>query len=187
MQRLRQQTSSDNDEHDADSRFTADAQHGTSQQDTRFSAGLTPISNSTYHCDDLSVLITDQQVDAYEPPPRHVADMLFQSYLDTVHPTFPVIGKTTFVSQYQEYFAKQTIPNDNWLAILNIIFAIGAKYAHLIKADWRGDERDHLVYFTRARMLGFNSESLLGHAEIQRVQISGLLAFYLMAINQINR
>ena len=33
---------------------------------------------------------------------------------------------------------------------MNIIFAIGAKYSHLIEAEWRGDQRDHLLYMTRA-------------------------------------
>lgn len=36
---------------------------------------------------------------------------------------------------------------------MNIVFAIGAKYSHLIGADWKGDERDHLVYMTRAVQL----------------------------------
>lgn len=45
------------------------------------------------------------------------------------------------------------LPN-KWRAILNLIFAIGAKYSDLTKAKWRGDDRHHLIYFTRARMLG---------------------------------
>ena len=33
---------------------------------------------------------------------------------------------------------------------MNILFAVGAKYSHLIGAEWRGDQRDHLIYMTRA-------------------------------------
>ncbi len=146
-----------------------------------------PVSESTYHCDDLTVLIPDQ-VDPFETPPRHTANALYQSYVDTVHPAFPIIGKVTFTNQFQTFLDNDNVnTGHNWLAILNLIFAIAAKYSHLVQAEWRGDERDHLIYFTRARMLGFNGETILGHAELQRVQITGLMAFYLMAINQVNR
>lgn len=146
-----------------------------------------PVSESTYHCDDLDVLIPDQ-VDPFEIPPRHTAYALYQSYVDTVHPAFPIIGQVTFTNQVQTFLDNDKInTGHNWLAILNLIFAIAAKYSHLVQAEWRGDERDHLIYFTRARMLGFNGETILGHAELQRVQITGLMAFYLMAINHINR
>ena len=40
-----------------------------------------PTSGSTYHCDDLPVLVSEQ-VDPFELPPKQVADRFFQSYLD---------------------------------------------------------------------------------------------------------
>lgn len=151
-------------------------------------SGFTPISESSYHCDDLTLTLPDP-VDPFEVPPQATANMLFQSYLETVHPAFPILGTNTFISQYQAFQLSQNKSkiNHNWLAILNLIFAIGAKYSHLIQAEWSGDEIDHLVYFTRARILGFNSDAILGHAELQKVQITGLMSFYLMALNQINR
>lgn len=145
------------------------------------------IHEATYHCDDLT-LLPPAQVDAYELPPKQAADMLFQNYLETVHPTFPFIGKTTFASQYQTLYENNNVgPGDNWLAILNLIFAIGAKYSHLIQAEWRGDERDHLIYFTRARVLAMNGDSLFSHPDLQQVQVAALTSFYLLATNQINR
>lgn len=144
-------------------------------------------SGSSYHCDDLPVIVTDQ-VDPFELPPKLVADQFFQSYLDTVHPAFPILGKSTFISQYQTFAHRESLnTGNNWRAILNMIFAIAAKYSHLIRAEWRGDERDHLIYFTRARMLGFNGESILTHPELQQIQVAGMMAFYLTAINQVNR
>lgn len=145
-----------------------------------------PINESTYHCDDLSMLVLSH-VEPYEVPPRHIADRLFEHYLDTVHPALPIIGKTTFLDQYRTYYSKNVQAGANWLAILNLIFAIGAKYSCLIRADWGCREGDDLIYFTRARLLGFNTDSLLDHAGLQSVQIAGLIAFYLTAINQINR
>ena len=150
--------------------------------------GFTPINQASYHCDDLTVTPSGH-VDPFEVPPQAIADMLFQSYMESVHPAFPIVGRNTFLTQYHAFqqSADQTKINPNWLAILNLIFAIGAKYSHLIQAEWCGDKMDHLVYFTRARILGFNSEAILGHAELQKVQIAGLMSFYLLALNQINR
>lgn len=33
---------------------------------------------------------------------------------------------------------------------MNLVFAIGARYSHLVDAEWRADDRDHLVYMWRA-------------------------------------
>ena len=186
MQRLQRGSTEDSDEHALDP--GVDGQNSPASKTHHLSSGNAPISESSYHCDDINVLISEQ-VDPYEVPPQATADKLFKSYLDTVHPAFPIIGKQTFSDQYKAFSAsanKMKI-NQSWLAILNLIFAIGAKYSHLIQAEWRGDPRDHLIYFTRARILGFNGDHILGHAGLQRVQITGLMTFYLMAINQINR
>jgi hypothetical protein len=37
-----------------------------------------------------------------------------------------------------------------WKAVMNLVFAIGARYSHLIGAEWRADDHDHLVYMWRA-------------------------------------
>jgi hypothetical protein len=144
-----------------------------------------------YHLDDLDISVSEP-VERYDMPPRHLADRLFDDYLDTVHPFFPIISKPLFRAQYQTFFDSFTRPNaprpgDKWLAILNIIFAIAAKHAHLINAPWRGGCDDHLVYMTRARLLSLNSEVLFSHPDLQQVQVESLMAFYLLASDQINR
>ena len=190
MHRLRQRTEQDQDQEeqqDNDSTYATTAGRGSSNQATRTSSGLTSISDSTYHCDDLSLSITDLQVKKYEMPPEHIADTLLKCYFNTVHPTFPIVSCTVFAEEYKNHVSNPTAQNDSWLAILNLMLAIGSRYSHLIRAEWKGIEGDHLIYFTRARFLGFNGDSVLGHAELQRVQVTGLMAFYLMSINQINR
>lgn len=180
IQRLKKQTARSSDAGDEEA-LAADVASGP------FGSSLSPLNESTYHCDDLTILVPDQ-VDPHEVPPMPISDAFFQVYLETVHPAFPIIGKINFISQYQRFSDNPHIQTgDSWRAILNLIYAIGAKYSHLVQADWRGDGRDHLIYFTRARMLGFNADSMFGHADLQRVQITGLMAFYLTAINQVNR
>jgi hypothetical protein len=145
------------------------------------------VTSMSYHLDDFGISVPET-VEQYEIPPREIADQLFDAYLFSVHPSFPIIGKTTFTSQYQLFFDKPSKrPGNKWLAILNMIFAIAAKYSHLIQATWKREERDHLVYFTRARKLGMNGEALFSHPDLQQVQVEGLVAFYLLASGQINR
>ncbi|RVX70003.1 hypothetical protein B0A52_06174 [Exophiala mesophila] len=145
-------------------------------------------ADSNYHLDDLAIS-TFEHVDPYEMPPPETAQHLFNSYITRVHPTFPVVGKTNLTNQFQRFFsgAIATRPPEKWLAIINLIFAIAAQYSHLIKAEWEADERDHLIYFTRARLLSINSETMFQHPDLQHIQILALMSFYLMCISQINR
>ncbi|OOQ91784.1 putative C6 transcription factor [Penicillium brasilianum] len=140
----------------------------------------------SYHLDDLDISLPGP-IELYSMPPRNVADKLFDDYLRTVHPFFPIINRPLFAAQYRTFFDSNARPGDKWLAILNMIFAIAAKHAHLIEAPWQGDDRDHLVYLTRARILSMNGDVLFSHPDLQQVQVEGLIAFYLLASDQINR
>lgn len=139
-----------------------------------------------YHLDDMDISVPGS-VELYAMPPREHADHLFDDYLKTVHPFFPIINRPLFTAQYRNFFGSAARPGDKWLAILNIIFAIGAKHAQLIESPWKGGEKDHLVYLTRARVLSMNGDVLFSHPDLQQIQVEGLIAFYLLASDQINR
>ncbi|KAJ5793897.1 hypothetical protein N7457_000496 [Penicillium paradoxum] len=139
-----------------------------------------------YHLDDLDISVPGP-VQLYSMPPREVADHMFEAYLTTVHPFYPIINKPLFSAQYRTFFDSAARPGDKWLAILNMIFAIGAKHGHLIDAPWAGNEKDHLMYLTRARILSMNGDVLFSHPDLQQVQVEALIAFYLLASDQINR
>ncbi|KAF7592509.1 hypothetical protein BBP40_012799 [Aspergillus hancockii] len=144
------------------------------------------LHTANYHLDDLDISVPGP-VQVYWMPPRPLADKLFEDYLETVHSFYPIISRTLFRAQYRTFFDSAARPGDKWLAILNLIFAISAKHAHLTKAPWRGDDNDHLVYLTRARILSMNGDALFSHPDLQQVQVEGLVAFYLLASDQINR
>ncbi|RAK71711.1 Zn(II)2Cys6 transcription factor [Aspergillus fijiensis CBS 313.89] len=144
------------------------------------------IHSVNYHLDDMDISVPGP-VHVYWMPPRKVADQLFQDYLETVHPFFPIVNRTLFSAQYKTFFDSAARPGDKWLAILNMIFAISAKHAHLTQAPWRGDDNDHLVYLTRARILSMNGDVLFSHPDLQQVQVEGLIAYYLLSTDQINR
>ncbi|KIX06227.1 uncharacterized protein Z518_04202 [Rhinocladiella mackenziei CBS 650.93] len=145
------------------------------------------VNDSNYHLDDMSIS-TFEAVDPYEMPTPEAANNLFYAYMERVHSSFPVVGRLNLTRQFGR-FVGGTVqrPPGKWLAIINLIFAIGAKYSHLINAEWKGDERDHLIYFTRARLLSMNSETMFQHPDLQQIQILGLMSFYLLCIGQVNR
>lgn len=96
----------------------------------------------------------DVIVDQYELPSPEVAEALFDRYVRTVGPSFPVLPDT-FEAQFRKYIesVKQGRPlqvPESWQATLNLILAIGAQHSHLAQAAWQADERDHFVYMTRA-------------------------------------
>jgi hypothetical protein len=111
------------------------------------------VSDSTFYLDsdDLDVGL---MVDPYELPPLETAEMLVDCYLKTVHSSFPIVSDV-FKDQFRTYSnsVKQgrrfQVPK-HWQATLNLVFAIGAQYSHLMQAEWQADERDHLIYMTRA-------------------------------------
>ncbi|KAJ5642808.1 hypothetical protein N7490_006808 [Penicillium lividum] len=139
-----------------------------------------------YHLDDFGIGLSEP-VQMYWMPPRLLADKLFETYLLVAHPYLPIINRPLFCDQYKRFFDDFALPSDKWMAILNMIFAISANYAHLAELDWHGDQNDHLVYLTRARMLSMSGDDLFRHPDLQQVQVEGLIAFYLLSTDQINR
>ncbi|KAE8417406.1 fungal-specific transcription factor domain-containing protein [Aspergillus pseudocaelatus] len=145
-----------------------------------------PIASSSYHLDDFD-MPTVERLDTSELPSKDTATKLFNAYLSSVHPSFPIIGISTFASQFQAFFNNPSLkPGNKWLAILNLIFAIGARYAHLTNAEWRRDRDDHYPYFIRARNMSLEGQ-LLHHSDLQQLQVEGLASFYMLSSGHINR
>lgn len=144
------------------------------------------VASSNYYIDDLDMPAAEQ-LDMFEVPSRDVATKLFNVYLTSVHPSFPIIGISTFASQFQVFFNRPSLkPGNKWLAILNLIFAVAAKYAHLTDASWKGNDDDHYVYFCRARALSMEGQ-MFQHPDLQQLQVEGLASFYLLASGHVNR
>lgn len=144
------------------------------------------IASINFYADNKDLDVTDD-VQVGVMPSKSTAGYLLRSYFTSIHPSFPIIGKSTFQSQYNLFFTQPGIkPGNKWLAILNLVFAIAGGYAKLVGADWQLEMEYHGVYFKRARMLSMRN-TLFDHADLQQLQIEGLTAFYLLATGQINR
>ncbi|KAL8946438.1 MAG: hypothetical protein Q9222_007167 [Ikaeria aurantiellina] len=148
---------------------------------------LRSMSESTYHCDDQPLMPLEDET-AFQLPPKAICDPLLAAYLESVHPAFPIIGRTRFLEQYRAFSnGIKNKPGRLWLAILNLIFAIAARYGRLIEADWAKYTNDDATFFSRARLLGLDPDAVWVHVELQRVQVVGLASFYLLSTNQITR
>lgn len=143
-------------------------------------------ASMNYHLDHLQPTVSDQ-VDAYGLPSRQTADELFRTYLTSVDESYPIIRRSFFVLQYQRFFSGLSPkPGDKWLAILNMVFAIGAKRSEFTRPNIP-NTIDHRVYFSRASALSAGERSLYDHADLQQVQLETLTALYFLTVAQVNR
>jgi hypothetical protein len=124
----------------------------------------------------------DFVIDPYELPTPETAERLLKCYMSTTHDSFPILSRKQFEDEFRKYFRAVRIGNaprlsPKWQAILNLVFAIGAKNSHLVKARWRADERDHIIYQARARVFGLNEFALTSHPDVPQIQVAGKYLF----------
>lgn len=160
--------------------------NGGDKDSTATTSQQFPPPEMNYHLDDFDIGVAEP-VQMYWVPSRPLADKLFETYLRVAHPYFPIINRPLFHDQYERFFDSFALPGDKWIAILNMVFAIAASYAHVAQLEWRGDPQDHLLYLTRARMLSMSGDEVFRHPDLQQVQVEGLMAFYLISTDQIHR
>lgn len=139
-----------------------------------------------YHLDDLGLDNADPG-DPFEIPPRKQVDQLFEDYMQTVQPFFPIVNRPLFCTQCYNFLNNGALPSNKWLAIFNMVLAIAAKHTHLINSTYYGHDQDHALYLKRACTLSMNQKSLFDPPDLQQVQVEGLIAFYFLSAGHINR
>ncbi|KAB2109548.1 hypothetical protein AG0111_0g1409 [Alternaria gaisen] len=117
---------------------------------------LQSISLTNYYLDDEGIKLTNHG-NPFELPPEQTAVLLFQCYTQTMQSSFPILP-VSIQHQLHQYYTLaregQAIHcPEKWFALVNLVFAIGARFSHLIQADWRADGADHVVYLSRAFQL----------------------------------
>jgi hypothetical protein len=149
-----------------------------------------PISTATYRLDEQEML-TSHVVDPDELPTTEIGNALFGHFMSNVNIDFPFVEVDCTMDRLlnEAILAHDQGKRQSALSyrgLLNIIFAIGASYAHLI-GDAQGEERDHFLYFTRARMLALDGGSYVEHPSYQLIQVAALTGFYYLCSSQISR
>jgi hypothetical protein len=135
------------------------------------------LSETNFHLDDAGIQLLHQD-NPFHMPPGNLATVLLQCYLQTVHVVFPLVS-SGIEGQLNVYY-KSMLKGHNvhysqrWYAIMNLIFAIGARFSRLINAEWHTDPLDESLYISRAcQLLGINDPAaMLANADLSLIQVS---------------
>jgi hypothetical protein len=141
-------------------------------------------SETNFHLDANGIQLFHQD-NPFLMPPGSLATVLLQCYLQTVHVVFPLIS-SDIEGQLRIYY-KSMLKGHNvhysqrWYAIVNLIFAIGARFSRLINAEWHTDPLDESLYISRAcQLLGTNdAAAMIANADLSLIQVS--LSIYTIA------
>ena len=144
------------------------------------------IASKSYHTEDQP-MTEPEQLDPYETPPKHVAKAYYDAYFSSVNPFFPMVRKSLFTAQFERYYTEPFLnPGSKWLAVLNMVFAIGSRFCTFTGKDVP-DGSEHTIFFLKAKILSANENIIYSHPDLQQVQIETLLTFYFLALSQVNR
>ncbi|KAJ6202859.1 hypothetical protein J3E72DRAFT_435556 [Bipolaris maydis] len=156
----------------------AEALHGRQQKSGHTQANANSATNYYFYLDKTNIDIEIDDPDVLPSP--STAQSLFGYYKHAVHSPFKLVDDE-FEQQLQVYLnEKDGRVTENvcskWKAVMNLVFAIGARYSYLVDAEWRADDRDHLVYMWRAiHLLQLqNIRALVSHPEQRLIQAAGL-------------
>lgn len=144
------------------------------------------LSSMNYHLDD-DPLPSSSVKNAFVLPPKVLADHLIGLYLRKVHSSLPVIRQDLFLKQYHSVFSSAQInPGSKWLAVLNMVLAIGSRLHQLDGYQGQG-QTDENIFFSRAISLNVSGSVIYDHDDLQQVQAQILMAFYFLTVSQVNR
>ncbi|KAH9861736.1 hypothetical protein J1614_011489 [Plenodomus biglobosus] len=133
---------------------------------------------------DITVEIGDPNI----VPSIGIAQTLYKHYQSVVHDPFRILGDG-FVEHLNKFYVGiqrggMLAVCSKWKACMNLVFAIGARYAELTSDDSPAEGQNHLVYMWRAvNLLELKSfTTLVSAPDLLLIQAIGLLSFYYLTI-----
>ncbi|KAH6362249.1 hypothetical protein HBI34_179430 [Parastagonospora nodorum] len=167
--------------------------HALHQRQARSSSKLrVSLAQCYFYLDEEDIDAFDD-VDADDYPPVETAERLTEIYKEAVHAPFRILEDAFFqqLRTFYEMVQRGNVPmaSSRWKAVMNMLFAIGARFSHLIGADWQAGDRDHLIYMSRAvkslELKKFQQWTCAPDSHI--IQATGLLSFYYMFLGHVGR
>jgi hypothetical protein len=133
------------------------------------------VSDSTLWLGDGDVQV-DQLAHPYDLPPYDEATELLGLYLTTVHDWLPILP-VSFEDQMRRYYAHPIQVASKWRAILNLVFAIAARYRAMTRGNgsFEGNrENEDVTYMSRAiQLLAIESNAIFTQKpDIPLIQVS---------------
>ncbi|OAP58456.1 hypothetical protein AYL99_07546 [Fonsecaea erecta] len=153
---------------------------------------LATTADFIYFMDDINVLSVDEDyVDQYHWPADESLVILSEAFFHSMQGAFHFVLREEFLQRAYSFTGKGTTTSSwgkrRWLALANLVWAIGAKWLQITQLAEGDGDGDHLIYYARARALGLDHRVMFDHPDIERVQGIGLLAFYLLVNGSITR
>ncbi|KIW75157.1 hypothetical protein Z517_11929 [Fonsecaea pedrosoi CBS 271.37] len=152
---------------------------------------LATTTDFIYFMDDINVLAVDEDyVDQYYWPATESLVILSEAFFHCMQGAFHFVLREEFLQRAYSFSGKGTAPTwrkRRWLAMANLVWAIGAKWLQITQLADKDTNGDHLLYYARARALGLDHRVMFDHPDIERVQGIGLLSFYLLVNGSITR
>lgn len=160
---------------------------------------------STYLAEerDLPRVTMNDRIHPFDWPSADTIAHLVGAYWTTVHPSFLVLDRARFMADLQKFdvstlseysetgewrWSKSlSQEQQNWMSMANIVFAISARFAHLVGPDWSGSDNDHRIYMARARALGMETRILGSDPSIMQTTILALYGLYLITTDELSK
>jgi hypothetical protein len=156
-----------------------------------FDHPLLTTENFNYFMDDTNVLAIDEDhISELERPPLETALILSEAYFHALQGAFQFVGRDSFLTTLHSLPHQNMVLNwrqRRWLALANVVWAIGSKWLQISKLDHVYQSDSHLIYYARARRLGLDHRIMFDHSDVERVQAMGILAFYLFINGSVTR
>ncbi|KAL3456224.1 fungal-specific transcription factor domain-containing protein [Aspergillus heterothallicus] len=144
-------------------------------------------TSMSYHLDHIQIPDTIPPLEPRCLPTKPWATHLLCIFFKSVAPSFPLINKALFIDQFNQAFDRSNPqPPRKWLAVLNLVLAVGCRYYLLSQPVPEGDVNDR-VFLSRAIALMSSTSTTTQDLGLHQVQIDLLLAIYHLSSGQVNQ
>jgi hypothetical protein len=144
-----------------------------------------------YFMEDENLLTIDEDyVNAFHLPGDGAAQILCEAFFHALHGIFDCFTREEFLLELKEFPRSSTAlswDQRRWLALTNLMWAIGSKWLHQASLNDDLGIENHLVYYARARALGIDHRVMLDHQGFHSIKALGMLSFYLFTNGSVTR
>jgi hypothetical protein len=150
-----------------------------------------PAIQFSYYMDDDDLLSLDEDlVDPVHWPGDLTARILFEAFFHALHGIFDCFAREGILAElvgFPQNRLSLSWEQRRWLAMANLMWAIGSKWLQRAMLDDEQGMENHLVYYARARALGLDHRVLLDRPGLQGINALGMLSFYLFMNGSLSR
>ena len=172
-------------------RRSRDDQFGKLVHTAEMDRHIATTTDLMYYMDHTDLLsINEDYVNEYHWPAKRTLVLLSEAFFHAMQGAFHFVVREQFLQEVYQFSPVRRSPSwaeRRWLALANLVWAVGSKWLHIAKMDDSINNEDHLIYYARARALGLDHRVVFDHPDLERVQGIGLLSFYLLINGSISR